>query len=113
MILVIVTIMGARLGHTLFFDWEYFSQHPLEIFLPVRFEPEFQFIGYQGLASHGGAIGILIALWFFSRRVSKTPYLWILYRIGSPVTFSGVCIRLCNLINYGTIGISTDVPSTR
>lgn len=110
MYMVIATILGARLGHTFFYDWEYFSQHPLEILLPVRFEPEFRFIGYQGLASHGGAIGILVALWFFSRRVSKTPYLWILDRIVIPVTFAGVCIRLGNLMNHEIIGKPTDVP---
>lgn len=110
MYMVLATILGARLGHTLFYDWEYFSQHPLEIFLPVRFEPVFRFIGYQGLASHGGAIGIMVALWIFSKRVSKTHYLWILDRIAIPVTFAGIFIRLGNLMNHEIIGKPTDVP---
>lgn len=110
MYMVIATILGARIGHCVFYDWEYFSQHPLEIILPVRFEPEFQFIGYRGLASHGGAIGILIALWLFSKRISKTPYLWILDRIVIPVAFAGVFIRLGNLMNHEIIGKPADVP---
>lgn len=110
MYLVLATILGARLGHCFFYDWAYFSQHPLEIILPVRFEPEFQFIGYRGLASHGGAIGILIALWLFSKRVSKTPYLWILDRIVIPIALTGTFIRLGNLMNHEIIGKPTDVP---
>ncbi|WP_236973569.1 prolipoprotein diacylglyceryl transferase [Membranihabitans maritimus] len=108
--MVIATILGARLGHCLFYDWAYFSQHPLEIILPVRFEPEFQFIGYRGLASHGGAIGILFALWLFSRKVSKTPYLWILDRIVIPVTLAGAFIRTGNLMNHEIIGKPAEVP---
>ena len=59
---VLATLIGARLGHVLFYDWEYFRNHLLEIFLPFRFEPNFQFTGYQGLASHGAAISIIIAM---------------------------------------------------
>lgn len=110
MYMVIATVLGARLGHCFFYDWDYFSQHPLEIILPVRFEPEFHFTGFAGLASHGGAIGILIALWIFSRKVSKTPYLWILDRIVIPVSFAAIFIRLGNLMNHEIIGKPTDVP---
>lgn len=110
MYMVLGTILGARIGHCLFYDWDYFSQHPLEIILPVRFEPTFQFIGFRGLASHGGAIGILIALWLFSRKVSKTHYLWIVDRIFIAVAFAGVFIRLGNLMNHEIIGKPTDVP---
>lgn len=108
--IVIATVLGARLGHCLFYDWDYFSDHLLEIFLPVRFEPEFKFIGFQGLASHGGAIGILFALWLFSKRVSKTPYLWILDRIVIPTTLAGAFIRTGNLMNHEIVGKPADVP---
>lgn len=110
MYLVVATILGARLGHCFFYDWDYFSQHPLEIILPVRFEPEFHFIGFRGLASHGGAIGILIAMWLFSRRVTKTPFLWILDRIIIPIALTGFFIRLGNLMNHEIIGKPTTVP---
>lgn len=70
----IATIVGARLGHCIFYDWAYYSQHPLEMILPVRFSPEFKFTGYQGLASHGAAIGIIAGLWYYSRKVSKNLY---------------------------------------
>ncbi|MBY5956592.1 prolipoprotein diacylglyceryl transferase [Membranicola marinus] len=108
--LVIATVLGARIGHCVFYDWDYFSQHPLEIILPFQFEPEFRFQRFRGLASHGGAIGILIALWLFSRRVSKTPYLWILDRIVIPITLAGMFIRLGNLMNHEIIGTPTTVP---
>ena len=110
MYLILGTIIGARLGHCLFYDFEYYSQHPLEIFLPVAFEPSFHFTGFQGLASHGGAIGNIIALWLFSRRISKKPVLWILDRVVVPVALAGMFIRLGNLMNSEIIGLPTDVP---
>ncbi len=72
----VATIVGARLGHCIFYDWAYYSQHPLEMILPVRFYPEFEFTGYQGLASHGAAIGIIAGLWYYSRKVSKKSIFW-------------------------------------
>ena len=107
MYMIIATIIGARLGHCLFYDWEYFSEHPLEIFLPVKFEPEFRFTGFQGLASHGGAIGIITALWIWSKRISKLPLLWILDRISVPTALGGAFIRLGNLMNSEIIGKQT------
>ena len=73
----IATIIGARLGHCIFYDWAYYSEHPLEMILPVQFTPEFKFTGYQGLASHGAAIGIIAGLWYYSRKVSKKSIFWI------------------------------------
>ena len=57
---VLATLLGARLGHVFFYDWDYYSQHLLEILLPFRFDPKFEFTGFQGLASHGAAISIII-----------------------------------------------------
>lgn len=107
--LMIGTIFGARIGHCVFYDWEYFSQHLLEIILPVRFEPEFKFIGYRGLASHGGAIGIIFMMWLFSKRVTKTSMLWILDRVVIPIALTGMFIRLGNLMNSEILGNPTDV----
>ncbi len=88
----IATIVGARLGHCIFYDWAYYSQHPLEMILPVRFSPEFKFTGYQGLASHGAAIGIIAGLWYYSRKVSKKSIFWILDRAVIPIALAGFFI---------------------
>lgn len=107
---VVATVIGARLGHCFFYDWDYFSQHPLEIILPVKFQPVFKFTGYQGLASHGAAIGIIAALWFYSKRVSKRSVFWILDRVVLPIALAGCFIRLGNLMNSEIIGEPTSVP---
>ncbi|RLD62699.1 MAG: hypothetical protein DRI84_10600 [Bacteroidetes bacterium] len=68
-------LAGARLGHCLFYEPSYFLAHPLEMFLPIRFLPEggIKCTGYQGLASHGGALGLLVALYLYSRKTKHTP----------------------------------------
>lgn len=103
-------IIGARLGHCLFYDYEYYSQHVLEIFLPVKFEPSFQFTGFMGLASHGGAIGIVIALLLFNRKVAKKHWMWIFDRIVIPIALAGAFIRTGNLMNSEIIGKAAEVP---
>ncbi|MDR0981804.1 MAG: prolipoprotein diacylglyceryl transferase [Culturomica sp.] len=104
------TFAGARLGHCFFYDWAYYQHHILEIILPFRFEPHFEFIGYRGLASHGAAVGILITLWYYSRKVSKKPLLWILDRAVVPVALAAFFIRIGNLMNSEIVGKFTDVP---
>ncbi|MEM0994119.1 MAG: prolipoprotein diacylglyceryl transferase [Bacteroidota bacterium] len=108
MYMVLATILGARLGHCIFYDWDYFSQHPLEILLPVKFDP-FRFTGFQGLASHGGAIGIIFALWMWSKRISKRPVLWVMDRMVIPTALTGTFIRMGNLLNSEIVGKETDV----
>lgn len=110
MYVMIATIIGARLGHCLFYDFAYFKNHILEIFLPVRFQPSFKFIGFQGLASHGAAIGILFALWYYSKKVSKKPFLWIVDRVVLSIALAGFFIRMGNLMNSEIIGVSTSMP---
>ena len=68
---VIATLVGARLGHVIFYQPELFVQDPLSIFLPMQFVPEFKFTGFRGLASHGAAIGIIIAMYLYSKRILK------------------------------------------
>jgi len=111
--MVIATIVGARLGHVLFYgpyfdefneagmriEEGYFS-HPLNIIK----------IWEGGLASHGGAIAILIALFIYSRRVAKRPMMWILDRIVAPIAIAGCFIRLGNLVNHEIVGDITTVP---
>lgn len=99
MYIVVGTILGARLGHVFFYDWDYYSQHLGEI-------PQ---IWRGGLASHGGAIGVITALWLFSRNVSKKPVLWILDKVVVPTALAICFIRLGNLMNSEILGTPTDV----
>ncbi|MGO4820909.1 MULTISPECIES: prolipoprotein diacylglyceryl transferase [unclassified Flavobacterium] len=105
---VLATLIGARLGHVLFYDWEYFRNHLLEIFLPFRFSPKFEFTGFQGLASHGAAISIIIAMYYFSKKVLNRPLLWILDRVVIPVASGAIFVRLGNFFNSEIIGKETD-----
>ncbi|MGA9327440.1 MAG: prolipoprotein diacylglyceryl transferase, partial [Salegentibacter sp.] len=104
---VLATLIGARLGHVIFYDWDYFQHHLLEIFLPVRFEPKLEFTGYRGLASHGAAIGIIIAMYLYRRNVLDKPVLWILDRIVIPVASGGIFVRIGNFFNSEIIGKPT------
>lgn len=104
---VLATLIGARLGHVLFYDWEYFRNHLLEIFLPFRFSPTFEFTGFQGLASHGAAISIIIAMYFYSKNVLKRPQLWILDRVVIPVASGAIFVRLGNFFNSEIVGKET------
>ncbi|MFD0977813.1 prolipoprotein diacylglyceryl transferase [Salinimicrobium gaetbulicola] len=105
--MVLSILIGARLGHVIFYDWDYFQHHLLEIFLPVRFEPEFEFTGFRGLASHGAAIGVIIAMYMYSRNVLKKPVLWILDRIVVPVASGGIFVRIGNFMNSEIVGKPT------
>jgi prolipoprotein diacylglyceryl transferase len=108
---VISTIIGARLGHCIFYEPEIYLKHPLRIILPFEGTPgkDFQFTGYQGLASHGGAIGLLIGLYLFSR-ATKLAYLWVLDRIALVTALAASFIRLGNLFNSEIVGTATNLP---
>jgi phosphatidylglycerol:prolipoprotein diacylglycerol transferase len=105
---VLATLIGARLGHVLFYDWEYFRNHLLEIFLPFRFTPTFEFTGYQGLASHGAAISIIIAMYYYSKKILQRPLLWILDRVVIAVASGAVFVRLGNFFNSEIVGKATN-----
>jgi phosphatidylglycerol---prolipoprotein diacylglyceryl transferase len=94
------TIVGARLGHCLFYDPVYYFRHPVEILMVWR----------GGLASHGGAAGILIALYLYTRNRPDQPYLWLLDRMVVPAALGGSLIRLGNLFNSEILGTPTRVP---
>jgi phosphatidylglycerol---prolipoprotein diacylglyceryl transferase len=106
--IIVATLLGARIGHFLFYEPEFFFKKPLEVLLPFRFSPKFEFTGYAGLASHGAAIGIITAMYFYSKNVLKKPILFILDRIVIPVAIAGVFIRLGNLMNSEIIGKPTN-----
>ncbi|MDR0296136.1 MAG: prolipoprotein diacylglyceryl transferase [Prevotellaceae bacterium] len=105
----LATLIGARLGHCFFYDLDYFLTHPLEIILPIKFQPEFKFVGFQGLASHGATIGILIGIWYWCRKHKKN-YLWLLDRMGIVGAMSGTFVRLGNLMNSEIYGGETTLP---
>ena len=107
---VLATLVGARLGHVLFYDWEYYRNHLLEIFLPFRFTPNFEFTGFQGLASHGAAISIIITMYYYSKKILKRPQMWILDRIVIPVSSGAIFVRLGNFFNSEIVGKETDSP---
>ena len=104
---VFATLLGARLGHVFFYDWEYFRNHLAEILLPFRFSPQFEFTGFQGLASHGAAIGIILAMYFFSKNIMKRPLLWVLDRVVIPVASGAVFVRIGNFFNSEIVGHET------
>ncbi len=104
-------IIGARLGHCLFYEPAYYLQHPLEMILPIQQTPDgsYKFTGYQGLASHGGAIGIIVALFFYSRK-TKEPILKTIDLIAIVAPLAGCFIRLANLMNSEIIGLPSNLP---
>ena len=101
---VLATLIGARLGHVFFYQWEYFRNHPLEILLPFRFEPHFEFTGFQGLASHGAAVAIIISMFYYSNKIIKRPILWVLDRIVIPVSCGAIFVRIGNFFNSEIVG---------
>jgi len=105
------TLAGARLGDCLFYDWGYYQHHIAEIFLPLEFGPgnHITFTGYQGLASHCGAIGILLATLLYCRK-HKVNLFWLLDRLVIAIALAGFFIRIGNLFNSEIIGSPTTLP---
>ena len=97
---VIATVLGARLGHVFFYEWEYYSQHPVEIL----------YIWNGGLASHGGTIALIIAMLLFSWITVKRNPIWICDRVIVPIALVSGLIRLGNLANSEIFGHATDLP---
>lgn len=97
---IVATIIGSRLGHVFFYNWDYYSQHPIEILQVWK----------GGLASHGGTLGIMIALLLYNRFVSHKTFLWSADCLTIPVALAAFFIRMGNLMNSEIIGIPTDMP---
>jgi len=98
--LILGTVIGARLGHCLFYEPAYYLAHPLEILK----------IWEGGLASHGGAIGVFIALWLYSRKHPQEPFGWLADRLTIPTALTATFIRLGNLFNSEIYGKIATVP---
>lgn len=104
-------LIGARLGHCLFYQPEYYLNHIGEMLLPVKFLPDggWKWTGYEGLASHGGTLGLIAALWLYCRKM-KMHYMDVLDMIAVATPITACCIRLANLMNSEIIGRPSDVP---
>ncbi len=107
---VLATMLGARLGHVLFYQSELISQDFFSIFLPFKFKGGFEFTGFQGLASHGAAIGIIIGMYLYRKKYNYKSLMWILDRVVISVASGAVFIRIGNFINSEIIGKITDSP---
>lgn len=98
--MVLGGLIGSRLGHVFFYEWDMYRQYPLEIFMIWR----------GGLASHGGAIGTLIAFALFSWKVSKKSMFWVMDRTAPAGAIGAACIRIGNFMNHEIVGIESDFP---
>lgn len=94
------TVIGARLGHVFFYEWDLYKQNPLEIL----------YVWHGGLASHGGTIGIIIGVFMFSFITTKRSPLWTFDRLVIPIALVGGLIRLGNLANSEIFGHATTLP---
>ena len=97
---LIGTFVGARLGHCLFYNPGYYLSHPIEILK----------VWEGGLASHGGVLGIIVAIYFYSKYVSRQSMLWTFDKLVVPTGLVAALIRIGNLINHEVYGLPTDRP---
>ena len=103
-------LIGARLGHCLFYQPDYYLAHPIEMLLPIRNTVDgWVFSGYEGLASHGGVIGVIVALILYTRK-TKLTMLWTLDNIAVAAPFFSAMVRIGNFMNSEIIGTETTLP---
>ena len=103
---ILWTIVGLRLGHFLFYEPEYLVAHPLQVLLP--FDENWHFVGYQGLASHGATIAIILWLSYFAW-TRKMNLFWLLDRLAIAIPIAAALVRIGNLMNHEIVGCVTDV----
>jgi phosphatidylglycerol:prolipoprotein diacylglycerol transferase len=107
---VLATLIGARMGHVIFYQPELFKEDFWSVFLPIRTQPTFEFTGFSGLASHGAAIAIIITMYYFSKKIMKRPLLWVLDRVVIPVASGSIFVRIGNFMNSEILGETTNSP---
>ncbi|MCB0398671.1 MAG: prolipoprotein diacylglyceryl transferase [Winogradskyella sp.] len=105
---VLGIMIGARLGHVIFYQSELISEDFFSIFLPFSFKDGIRFTGFQGLASHGAAIGMIISMYLFNKKVLNKTILWILDRVVIATALGAVFVRIGNFINSEIIGKYTN-----
>lgn len=108
------TLVGARLGEVFFYNWDYFQNNLIEIFLPIKKDPDsslffgiiegFKFVGFRGLASHGATIGIISAMFLYKHKFKFNSVLWIFDRIVIPISVGGMFVRIGNFFNSEIVG---------
>jgi len=101
---VVGIMIGARLGHVIFYQPELFKDDFFSIFLPFKFKGGFEFTGFRGLASHGAAIGMIISMYLYNKKILQKSVLWILDRVVIPVALGAIFIRLGNFFNSEMVG---------
>jgi prolipoprotein diacylglyceryl transferase len=104
---IVWTIVGLRLAHFLFYETKYLIEHPLQVLLP--FDEHWNFIGYQGLASHGAVIALILFLSYFAWK-RKMNVLWLLDRLCIVIPVAAAMVRLGNLMNHEIVGSITTMP---
>ena len=105
---VLGIMIGARLGHVVFYQSELFKEDFLSVFLPFRFSGGFEFTGFRGLASHGAAIGMIISMYIYNKKILKKSVLWILDRVVIASALGAIFIRVGNFFNSEMIGKPTE-----
>ena len=105
---VLGIMIGARLGHVIFYQTELFKEDFFSIFLPFSFKDGIRFTGFAGLASHGAAIGMIISMYLYNKKVLKKSILWILDRVVIATALGAVFVRIGNFINSEIVGKETD-----
>lgn len=101
---LIGTILGARIGHVVFYQPELFKQDFWSVFLPIQTKPEFRFTGFSGLASHGATIALIFTTLYYSLKIIKKNPFWVYDRIGIVVALGGAFVRMGNFFNSEIIG---------
>lgn len=105
---VLGIMIGARLGHVIFYQPELFKEDFFSIFLPFSFKNGMHFTGFQGLASHGAAIGMILSMYIYNKKVLHKSVIWILDRVVIPVASGAVFVRIGNFINSEIVGKPTE-----
>ena len=116
--IVLGTLIGARLGEVFFYNWDYFQNNLIEIFLPIKKDISssllfgiidgWKFVGYRGLASHGATIGIIISMFIYKSKFKYDSVLWIFDRIVIPIAIGGMFVRIGNFFNSEIVGNYTE-----
>ena len=107
--MVLGTIIGARLGEVFFYNWEYFQNNLLEIFLPIKIDENgWNFVGYRGLSSHGATVGIILSIIIYKIKYKYESVLWIFDRLVIVVALGGMLVRIGNFFNSEIVGNYTN-----